>query len=42
MAKLASLTGKAAESLKVKVIEETKTRRLDIQIYNKETMTLPI
>jgi len=39
MSKFASLTGMAPESLKAKLVEETQTRRLDTQVYVKETLT---
>lgn len=42
IAKFASLSGKTSESLKVKVIDETQTRRIDTQVYEKSTLTLPV
>ena len=42
MAQTASLSGlDDPQTLKLKVVEETRTKRIDTQVYLKETLTLP-
>ena len=41
MAKVSELSGLPHDRLKLKVIEETQSFRIDNQLFTKESMTLP-
>ena len=39
---VSELSGLEVSKLKLRVVEETQSRRIDTQLYQKETMTLPV
>ena len=41
MEQVSSISGLEAKKLKLKSVEETQSRRIDMMVYLKETLTLP-
>lgn len=42
LAQVSEISGLQANKIKLKVVEEVLTRRIDTQLYQKETLTMPI